>query len=80
MASTLGSLLILVNTVALMAQRYYAFKKAYNVVCIQPLQPKRVTRGHLLALTAVRLRGGGRGAHPLAHHHHLLVHAHARAR
>ena len=41
MASTLGSLLILVNTAALMAQRYYAFRKAYNVVCIQPLSVQR---------------------------------------
>ena len=51
MASTLGSLLILVNTVALMAQRYYAFRKAYNVVCIQPLQVKRTSRRQLLLLT-----------------------------
>jgi iron(III) transport system permease protein len=51
MASTLGSLLILVNTAALMAQRYYAFRKAYNVVCIQPLRVKRASRGRLLPLT-----------------------------
>jgi iron(III) transport system permease protein len=51
MASTLGSLLILVNTAALMAQRYYAFKKAYNVVCIQPLGTKKVRRGRRLALS-----------------------------
>jgi len=37
MASTLGSLLILINTVALMAQRYWAFRKAYQVVCLRPL-------------------------------------------
>jgi iron(III) transport system permease protein len=52
MASTLGSLLILVNTAALMAQRYYAFRKAYNVVCIQPLRVQRMGRGRLLLLTA----------------------------
>lgn len=51
MASTLGSLLILVNTTALMAQRYYAFKKAYNVVCIQPLQVRRVPPGRRIVLT-----------------------------
>ncbi|HSB78507.1 MAG TPA: iron ABC transporter permease [Candidatus Methylomirabilis sp.] len=50
MASTLGSLLILVNTAALMAQRYYAFRKAYNVVCIQPLQVRRLRQGRRLAL------------------------------
>lgn len=52
MASTLGSLLILVNTVALMAQRYYAFRKAYNVVCIQPLRVQRMGRARMLFLTA----------------------------
>ena len=52
MASTLGSLLILVNTVALMAQRYYAFRKAYNVVCIQPLRVQRMGRARMLLLTA----------------------------
>lgn len=52
MASTLGSLLILVNTVALMAQRYYAFRKAYNVVCIQPLRVQRTSSGRRMALTA----------------------------
>jgi iron(III) transport system permease protein len=51
MASTLGSLLILVNTAALMAQRHYAFRKAYNVVCIQPLTVRRTPRGLRLALT-----------------------------
>ena len=51
MASTLGSLLILVNTAALMAQRYYAFRKAYNVVCIQPLQVQRTSARRRLALT-----------------------------
>ncbi len=52
MASTLGSLLILVNTVALMAQRYYAFRKAYNVVCIQPLRVQRMGKARMLLLTA----------------------------
>jgi iron(III) transport system permease protein len=52
MASTLGSLLILVNTVALMAQRYYAFRKAYNAVCIQPLCVQRMGRSRMLLLTA----------------------------
>lgn len=52
MASTLGSLLILVNTVALMAQRYYAFRKAYNVVCIQPLRVQRMGRARMLLLAA----------------------------
>ncbi|MGD0264091.1 MAG: iron ABC transporter permease [Candidatus Methylomirabilota bacterium] len=52
MASTLGSLLILVNTAALMAQRYYAFRKAYNVVCIQPLRVQRTSSGRRIALTA----------------------------
>ena len=51
MASTLGSLLILVNTAALMAQRYYAFRKAYNVVCIQPLTVRRTPARRRLALT-----------------------------
>jgi iron(III) transport system permease protein len=50
MASTLGSLLILVNTVALMVQRYYAFRKAYNVVCIQPLRVQRMGRTRMLLL------------------------------
>jgi iron(III) transport system permease protein len=52
MASTLGSLLILVNTVALMAQRYYAFRKAYNVVCIEPLRVQRMGRARMLLLAA----------------------------
>ena len=52
MASTLGSLLILVNTVALMAQRYYAFRKAYNVVCIQPLRVQRMGKARMLLLAA----------------------------
>jgi len=52
MASTLGSLLILVNTGALMAQRYYAFRKAYNVVCIQPLRVRRISPGRRITLTA----------------------------
>jgi iron(III) transport system permease protein len=52
MASTLGSLLILVNTGALMAQRYYAFRKAYNVVCIQPLRVQRISPARQIAVTA----------------------------
>lgn len=52
MASTLGSLLILVNTGALMAQRYYAFRKAYNVVCIQPLRVRRISPRRQIAVTA----------------------------
>lgn len=52
MASTLGSLLILVNTAALMAQRYYAFRKAYNVVCIHPLRGRRIGRTGRLLLSA----------------------------
>ena len=51
MASTLGSLLILINTVALMAQRYWAFRKAYNVVCLRPLRV-RWPPGALLAIAA----------------------------
>ena len=53
MASTLGSLLILVNTTALMAQRYFAFRKAYNVVCIQPLATKRLRPRRLALATAL---------------------------
>ena len=56
MASTLGSLLILINTAALMGQRYFAFRKAYHVVCLRPLQPRRPTRGRL-ALAAVAVYG-----------------------
>jgi iron(III) transport system permease protein len=52
MASTLGSLLILVNTAALMAQRHYAFRKAYNVVCIQPLRVQRTSSGRRMVLSA----------------------------
>ncbi|MBI3455661.1 MAG: iron ABC transporter permease [Candidatus Rokubacteria bacterium] len=44
-ASTLGSLLILVNTAALMAQRYFAFRRAYHVVCLQPLGVRRLAPG-----------------------------------
>jgi len=51
MASTLGSLLILVNTTALMAQRYYAFRKAYNVVCIQPLKVRRISAANRAVLS-----------------------------
>jgi iron(III) transport system permease protein len=59
MASTLGSLLILVNTTALMAQRYYAFRKAYNVVCIQPLKVQRISAANraLLAIFAYGVVG-----------------------
>lgn len=53
MASTLGSILILVNTTALMAQRYYAFRKAYNVVCIQPLKVQRISPGNRAVLTVI---------------------------
>ncbi len=53
MASTLGSILILVNTAALMAQRYYAFRKAYNVVCIQPLTVQRISPGNRAVLTVI---------------------------
>jgi iron(III) transport system permease protein len=51
MASTLGSLLILLNTTALMAQRYYAFRKAYNVVCIQPLRVRKTSPRRRLAVS-----------------------------
>ncbi len=51
MASTLGSLLILINTAALMGQRYFAFRKAYHMVCLRPLAPRRPSRGRL-ALTS----------------------------
>jgi iron(III) transport system permease protein len=51
MASTLGSFLILVNSAALMAQRYYAFRRAYNVVCIQPLRVQRAGGVRLMVLT-----------------------------
>ena len=76
MASTLGSLLILVNT---------AGPDGAAVLCL----PQGVQRGlHPAAARAAhgqeqdapsqrfRLRGRGGGADPLAHHHHLLVHAH----
>ena len=53
MASTLGSLLILINTVALMAQRYWAFRKAYHVVCLRPLQRRRPPPGRLALATVV---------------------------
>jgi len=51
MASTLGGFLILVNSAALMAQRYYAFRQAYNVVCIQPLRVQRAGGVRLMVLT-----------------------------
>jgi iron(III) transport system permease protein len=44
MASTLGSLLILINGTALAAQRHLAVRKAYHVVCLVPLQIRRVGR------------------------------------
>lgn len=53
MASTLGSLLILVNTAALMAQRYFAFRRAYHVVCLQPLGVRRLARGWRAAVTVL---------------------------
>jgi iron(III) transport system permease protein len=56
MASTLGSLLILINTAALMGQRYFAFRKAYHVVCLRPLGPRRPSRARL-ALAAVGVYG-----------------------
>jgi iron(III) transport system permease protein len=56
MASTLGSLLILINTTALMGQRYFAFRKAYHVVCLRPLQPRR-PRPARLALAAAAVYG-----------------------
>ena len=52
MASTLGSLLILINTAALMGQRYWAFRKAYHIVCLRPLQRHRPPRGRLALVTA----------------------------
>jgi iron(III) transport system permease protein len=51
MASTLGSLLILINTAALMAQRYYAVRKAYHVVCLRPLERRHPSRGRLALAT-----------------------------
>jgi iron(III) transport system permease protein len=53
MASTLGSLLILVNTSALMAQRHFAFRKAYHAVCLQPLGIRRVSPRRLTLVTAL---------------------------
>ena len=53
MASTLGSLLILINTTALMAQRYFAFRKAYHAVCLQPLVPRRPGRRRLALATVL---------------------------
>jgi iron(III) transport system permease protein len=51
MASTLGSLLIMINTAALMAQRYYAVRKAYHVVCLRPLERRNPSRGRLALTT-----------------------------
>jgi iron(III) transport system permease protein len=53
MASTLGSLLILVNTAALMAQRYFAFRRAYHVVCLQPLRVRPLGRRARRVVTAL---------------------------
>ncbi|HEV8309136.1 MAG TPA: iron ABC transporter permease [Methylomirabilota bacterium] len=53
MASTLGSLLILINTTALMAQRYFAFRKAYNVVCLQPLGLRPLEPGRRWLVTTL---------------------------
>ena len=53
MASTLASLLILINTSALMAQRHFAAGKAYHVVCLRPLQPRRPSRARLVAATTL---------------------------
>jgi iron(III) transport system permease protein len=53
MASTLGSLLILVNTAALMAQRYFAFRRAYHVVCLQPLGVRPLGRRARALATAL---------------------------
>lgn len=53
MASTLGSLLILVNTTALLAQRHFAFRKAYHVVCLQPLGIQRIPRARRRVVTAL---------------------------
>ena len=52
MASTLGSLLILINTAALMGQRYWAFRKAYHIVCLRPLQRRRPPPGRLTLVSA----------------------------
>ncbi len=52
MASTLGSLLILINTIALMGQRYWAVRKAYHVVCLRPLEPRRPAPARLAAAAA----------------------------
>jgi iron(III) transport system permease protein len=52
-ASTLGSLLILINTAALMAQRHFAFRRAYHVVCLQPLRPRPLAPAGRAAVTAL---------------------------
>jgi len=51
LASTLRNPVILVNSPALPAPRYYAFRKAYNVVPIQPLRVQRRSRRRLSTLT-----------------------------
>jgi iron(III) transport system permease protein len=53
MASTLGSLLILINTTALMAQRYFAFRRAYHVVCLQPLRVRPLGATSRAAVTVL---------------------------
>ncbi len=53
MASTLGSLLILVNTAALLAQRHFAFRRAYHVVCLQPLRVRPLAAGARVLVTAL---------------------------
>jgi iron(III) transport system permease protein len=53
MASTLGSLLILINSAALMTQRYFAFRKAYHVVCLTPLRVRRPGPGRRALVTAL---------------------------
>jgi iron(III) transport system permease protein len=56
MASTLGSLLILINGVALLAQRHFAFRRAYHVVCLQPLRVRPIgRRARVLVTTLVYL-------------------------
>ena len=79
MASTLGSLLILINTAALMGQRYWAFRKAYHIVCLRPLQRRRPAARPTRPGDGGRLRGDR--ARPRARRHDpgVLVHADAGA-
>jgi len=53
MASTLGSLLILINTAALMAQRHFAFRRAYHVVCLEPLRGRPLAPDKRALVTAL---------------------------